>query len=234
MSIILDLIVIAIIILMVLISAKRGFVRVAVEAVGFVAAIILSLSLSTTLADVTYQKAIEPAILSSVENATAETTSSAADDAWNSLPELITKNADKFGISKDSITNDITEDIGNSATEIVTSISQNTIKPMAVGILKTLYSVILMLVLMIAVKFLARVINKLFSFSLVGKVNKALGGTFGAIKGIIIAWVFCAVISLLVSLTKNGIWIFNAENIENTIIFKILTEVIKFKETFKK
>ncbi len=228
MSIILDLIVIAIIILMVLISAKRGFVRVAVEAVGFVAAIILSLSLSTTLADVTYQKAIEPAILSSVENATAETTSSAADDAWNSLPELITKNADKFGISKDSITNDITEDIGNSATEIVTSISQNTIKPMAVGILKTLYSVILMLVLMIAVKFLARVINKLFSFSLVGKVNKALGGTFGAIKGIIIAWVFCAVISLLVSLTKNGIWIFNAENIENTIIFKLLTDVIKF------
>ena len=228
MSIILDLIVIAIIILMVLISAKRGFVRVAVEAVGFVAAIILSLSLSTTLADVTYQKAIEPAILSSVENATAETTSSAADDAWNSLPELITKNADKFGISKDSITNDITEDIGNSATEIVTSISQNTIKPMAVGILKTLYSVILMLVLMIAVKFLARVINKLFSFSLVGKVNKALGGTFGAIKGIIIAWVFCAVVSLLVSLTKNGIWIFNAENIENTIIFKLLTDVIKF------
>lgn len=228
MSIILDLIVIAIIILMVLISAKRGFVRVAVEAVGFVAAIILSLSLSTTLADVTYQKAIEPAILSSVENATAETTSSAADDAWNSLPELITKNADKFGISKDFITNDITEDIGNSATEIVTSISQNTIKPMAVGILKTLYSVILMLVLMIAVKFLARVINKLFSFSLVGKVNKALGGTFGAIKGIIIAWVFCAVISLLVSLTKNGIWIFNAENIENTIIFKLLTDVIKF------
>ena len=228
MSIILDLIVIAIIILMVLISAKRGFVRVAVEAVGFVAAIMLSLSLSTTLADVTYQKAIEPAILSSVENATAETTSSAADDAWNSLPELITKNADKFGISKDSITNDITEDIGNSATEIVTSISQNTIKPMAVGILKTLYSVILMLVLMIAVKFLARVINKLFSFSLVGKVNKALGGTFGAIKGIIIAWVFCAVISLLVSLTKNGIWIFNAENIENTIIFKLLTDVIKF------
>lgn len=228
MSIILDLIVIAIIILMVLISAKRGFVRVAVEAVGFVAAIILSLSLSTTLADVTYQKAIEPAILSSVENATAETTSSAADDAWNSLPELITKNADKFGISKDSITNDITEDIGNSAIEIVTSISQNTIKPMAVGILKTLYSVILMLVLMIAVKFLARVINKLFSFSLVGKVNKALGGTFGAIKGIIIAWVFCAVISLLVSLTKNGIWIFNAENIENTIIFKLLTDVIKF------
>ena len=228
MSIILDLIVIAIIILMVLISAKRGFVRVAVEAVGFVAAIILSLSLSTTLADVTYQKAIEPAILSSVENATAETTSSAADEAWNSLPELITKNADKFGISKDFITNDITEDIGNSATEIVTSISQNTIKPMAVGILKTLYSVILMLVLMIAVKFLARVINKLFSFSLVGKVNKALGGTFGAIKGIIIAWVFCAVISLLVSLTKNGIWIFNAENIENTIIFKLLTDVIKF------
>ncbi len=228
MSIVLDLIVIAIIILMALISAKRGFVRVAVEVVGFVAAIILSLSLSVSLADVTYQKVIEPAIVSSVESATTDSTSTAADNAWNSLPEFIKKNADKLGISKDSVTQGITENIGNSATEIVTSISQNTIKPMAVGILKMLYAVILMLVLIIVVKFLARVINRLFSFSLVGKVNKILGGAFGAVKGIIIAWLFCAVITLLVSFTKNGIWIFNAENIENTIIFKFLTDVIKF------
>ena len=228
MSIVLDLIVIAIIALMAFISAKRGFVRVAVEAAGFVAAIMLSLSLSVTAADFTYQKVIEPAIISSVKNAATQTTNSAADDVWNSLPEFVRKNADKFGISKESVTNGITEDIDSSATEIVTSISQKTIKPMAVGILKTLYSVILMLVLMILVKFLARVINRLFSRSLVGKVNKALGGTFGAIKGIIIAWLFCAVISLLVSITKNGIWIFNAENIDKTFIFKFLTDVIKF------
>ena len=227
MSIVLDLIVIAIIILMALISAKQGFVRVAVEVAGFIAAIVLSLSLSVSLADLTYQKVIEPVIVSSVENVTADTTSSAAENAWNSLPKFIRNNADKIGINKDTITQDISENIGNSAEEIVNSISQNTIKPIAINILKTLYSVILMLVLMVIVKFLARVVNKLFSFSIVGKLNRILGGAFGAVKGIIFAWLFCAIVSLLVSFTQNGIWIFNAENIENTVIFKLLTDVIQ-------
>ena len=227
MSIVLDLIVISIIILMILISAKRGFVRVAVEVAGFVAAIMLSFTLSATFADFTYQKVIEPAIVSSVENITVETTDSAAENTWNALPDFIKNNAGKLGINKDDITQDITENIGQSANDIVSSISENTIKPIAVSILKTLYSVILMLILMVIVKFLAKAINKLFSFSVIGKVNKILGGTLGAIKGIIFAWLFCAIIYLIISCTKNGIWIFNYDNIENTYLFKLLVNVIK-------
>lgn len=227
MGILLDLILIAFIILMAFISAKRGFVRVAIEVVGFIAAIMLSLNLSVTLADLTYQKVIEPPILSSVENVSGDTTASAAEKTWESLPRFIKNNAEKFGINKDALTANIGENIENGASEIVSNVSQNTIKPIAVSILKTIYLLILMSVLMIVVKLLARSVNKLFSFSLVGKLNSALGGTVGIVKGVIFAWIFCVVITLLISLTKNGFWIFNTANIENSYIFKFFTDVIQ-------
>ena len=113
MSIVLDLIVISIIILMILISAKRGFVRVAVEVAGFVVAIMLSFTLSATLADFTYQKVIEPAIVSSVENITVETTDSAAENTWNALPDFI-KNSSVFESNYDDLSryNKLLEDAG--------------------------------------------------------------------------------------------------------------------------
>ncbi len=228
MNYILDLAVIAIIILMALISAKRGFVRVAVEVVGFIAAVMLSLTLSSALSELTYNKAIEPAIISSVEETAQNVTDTTAENTWNALPKFIKNNAEKFGVNKQEITNDISNNVGDSAVDIVRNVSQKTIKPMAVSILKTLYTVILMIVLLVVVKFLARIVNKLFSFSLIGKVNKLLGGVLGVVKGLIIAWIFCSAVYVIISFTENGIWIFNNENIEKTYIFKLLANVIKF------
>ena len=66
MNYLLDLIVIAIIAAVALISAKRGFVRVVIELAGFIAAIFISFTISTPLANLTYDKIIEPPIVSSV------------------------------------------------------------------------------------------------------------------------------------------------------------------------
>lgn len=226
MSIFIDLIVIAIIILMAVISAKRGFVRVAVEVAGFVAAVILVFSVNGPLANLTYDKVIEPPIVNSVEKITQENVTVSLDATWEALPDFITSNADKLGISKENLNQNISENAEQTTEGIVKSISGEVLKPIIVNILKAVYAIIMMVVLIILVKFLARVINKLFSFSVIGKTNTALGGVLGAVKGLIIAWLFCSVVYLIISLTENGIWIFNNENIENTYIFKYLMNVI--------
>ena len=58
MGIILDLIIAAVIIIEVVISARRGFARVAIELVGFIAAILLTFTISTPLSQATYDKII--------------------------------------------------------------------------------------------------------------------------------------------------------------------------------
>ncbi len=225
MYLIIDLILIGIIAIIALISAKQGFVRAVVEVAGFIAAVLIAFSVSKPLADVTYTKGIEPAIVNSVSENAADSTSQTVDAIWESLPSFITENAHNFNISKQALEESISQEAQNNAQTILVNTSQKVIKPLVVGILETVYSVILIILLSFIVKILAKLLNKVFSFSIVGKLNSTLGGILGFVKGVAITLILCEVILLIISFTENGIWIFNNENIDKTILFKFLTNV---------
>ncbi len=222
-SILIDLIIVAIILIVTLISAKQGFVRTLISVVGFVAAVIIAFNVSGPLANTTYDKYIEPALVDTVSQSINDTANATADQIWQGLPPFLTNNAEKFNISKDSLDGLITKN-GN-VSDTVGNVSQTAVKPILTEIIKTLYAVILIVVLLFAVKLLAKFLNKLFSFSLVGKLNTALGGVIGLIKGTVIAVIVCEIIILLISITPNGIWIFNNQNIASTVIFKFLSNI---------
>lgn len=223
MSIILDLIALAIIVITVLISAKRGFVRTAVELVGFIAAVFISFTISTPLANATYDKIIEPSILSSV-NSVADTAAdnsaaAAVDSFWNEMPGWIKGGIERAGISKESLDGSITANIGNGVASAAESASQSVIKPAVTSMLTLVYQVISLIILLIIVKPIAKLINKLFSFSIIGTANRVLGGVVGVPKGIIYAALFCLLITLIVSFTSNGFLIFTNETIEQSLFF---------------
>ena len=91
-SLILDLIVVAIILFCILHSAKKGFVKVVVGVVGLIAAYMLAFTVSTPLANITYDKFIEPTMVNAVNESTDTQTDSAQTKAWDAIPEFITKN----------------------------------------------------------------------------------------------------------------------------------------------
>lgn len=229
MSIILDLIVLAIIIITVLISAKRGFVRALIELLGFIAAVFISFTISTPLANTTYDKIIEPSIISTVTSAvdTAADNSAAAavDSFWNEMPGWIKGGIEKAGISKESLDGSITANIGNGVQSAVESASQNVIKPAVTSTLALIYQVISLIVLMALVKPLAKLINKLFSFSVIGTANRVLGGVVGVPKGMIYAVAFCLLITLAVSFTQNGFLIFTGEAMEKSLFFSFVNSL---------
>ncbi|MBR6533063.1 MAG: CvpA family protein [Clostridia bacterium] len=225
MHFIIDLILIGIIAIIALVSAKKGFVRTVVEVVGFIAAVLIAFTVSKPLADVTYEKMVEPAIVNSVSDSAEQSTINTVDTVWESLPQFVTDNAANFGISKEVLEESISKGAENNAQTILTDISRNVIKPLVTNILKTVYAVLLIILLSFIVKLLAKLLNKVFSFSVVGKLNKTLGGILGILKGIAIALIICEAVLLIVSFTENGIWILNNANIEKTILFKFLTNV---------
>ncbi len=229
MSIILDLIVLAIIIITVLISAKRGFVRTLIELLGFIAAVFISFTISTPLANSTYDKIIEPSIVSTVTSAvdTAADNSAAAavDSFWNEIPGWVKGGIEKAGISKESLDGSITANIGNGVQSAVESASQNVIKPAVTSTLALIYQVISLIILLAIVKPLAKLINKLFSFSVIGTANRVLGGVVGVPKGMIYAVAFCLLITLAVSFTQNGFLIFTGEAMEKSLFFSFVSSL---------
>ncbi|MBO4734749.1 MAG: CvpA family protein [Clostridia bacterium] len=220
-SLILDLIIVAIMALCVFFSAKRGFVRTLLEIVGFVAAFVIAFTVSSPLADMTYDNIIGPSIISSVEDATGNLGSDVSDQVWNTLPSIIRKNSEKFGIKKDTFTDKVQSYVSMNTEDHAEKISKNVTKPVVVKLVGAIYSVVIVILLIFLSKFLARVINKLFSFSLVGKVNAILGGAVGLLKGAAFSVIFCMLVSIVIIISKNGFLIFNEETIASSYLFKI-------------
>ena len=228
MSIVLDLAVVAIVLLYVFICANQGFVKVVVGAVGTIAAFVLAFTFSTPLATLTYDKMIEPAIVSMIEENTQNTATATADQIIVALPKAITENAKNFGISIEEVTKEFTASAQTDVTDIITKVADEVVEPVAVKILSLAFTVLLFAVLSVLVKILASLLNKLFSFSIVGKLNRNLGGAIGLLKGIVIASVLCIALSFVISLTGSGFWIFTPENIAGTYIFKTLAGLSEY------
>ncbi len=66
MTVIIDLVVVALILIIALVSAKQGFVRVLVQSVGYILAGVLAMAISTPLANTTYDKFIEKPVVDAI------------------------------------------------------------------------------------------------------------------------------------------------------------------------
>ena len=98
MSLILDLAVVAVILINVILSAKKGFVKTIVEVVGFIAALSLAFSLSTPIAEYTYDSFIGPAVENRLSESAGNIADASANNLFETLPPIITENAENFGI----------------------------------------------------------------------------------------------------------------------------------------
>ena len=234
MWILLDLILLAIVLLFVITSAKKGFAKTFIEFVGFILAIYLSTFIGGAVATKVYDSTIEPKIIETVKETVGETTSSTVNDTvdliWEDLPPMLTSSASFFGVDTSEVKESLNTQIAQKVDVelIAKSTAEKVVKPIFITIVKSVVSVILFAVLMFVVKIVAKIVNKIFKLPLVGTINSALGALLGLGKGAIIATVFCAVIGLVVALTENGFWIFTKENIDKTYIFSLLSNLKLF------
>ncbi|MBQ4154631.1 MAG: CvpA family protein [Clostridia bacterium] len=231
--IVLDLIVVAIIAFCVISSARKGFVRTVVEVVGFVLAAYIAFSVSGAVAESVYTNSIEPAIISAVEEktqtVTANTVEQTVNDIWKDLPAIVKNSGEFFGVELNEIPSSITNEINDSlnTSEIAKITAQKAVRPVAVPLIKSVLGMVVFCALTFVVKLLARVLNKMFKLPLIGGLNKTLGGLLGLIKGVVFAAIICVAISTFIAITGEGFWIFTRENIDSTLLFGLLANIIK-------
>ncbi len=229
MWIILDIIVVLIVALYVYISAKKGFVRTVIELVGFFLAVYISFTASGLIAEGIFASFLEPSVSEVIEEtiiaSAGENSAEMAEDIWENIPDAFTTAAESFGVDKQMIHNLIQNSTSSADTKSIAEIiTLNTVRPIAVPIIKTICGLIIFSVLMILVKILARLLGRAVNIPIVGKLNKLLGGTLGALKGVLVAYVLVVLITLIMGFTEEGFLIFTKENVEESGLFKILAE----------
>ncbi len=201
MSIILDVILIAIFAAYVITAAKKGFVRTLLELVAVVAAIFLSFQISPVISQTVYDGFVEKEIVATLEeqiseNVDALSVTEKANAVLDSIPDFAVSLAASAGVEISTIKEQISSqkfDSQNLAQSLVDKIAE----PIVVGALTIIIFILLAVVLMIALKFVAKLVSKLFDIPLVKSVNRSLGGVLGAIKGVLVVIVICTALRFI-------------------------------------
>lgn len=201
MSIILDIVLVAIFAGYVFFAAKKGFVRTLLELVAVVAAIFLSFQISPVVSQTVYDGFVEKQIVTALEeqiseNVDALSVKEKANAVLDSIPDFAVSLAASAGVEISTIKEQISSqkfDSQNLAQSLVDKIAE----PIVVGALTIIIFILLAVVLMIALKFVAKLVSKLFDIPLVKSVNRSLGGVLGAIKGVLVVIVICTALRFI-------------------------------------
>ena len=232
MGIILDVILVAVIAIFVLIGAKRGFAKTAVETVGFFLSVYLAFTLCTPISISISDSAIKPAVVSNITEAISNTTQSVGEDAtnkvWDALPDYVQSLAQKADITPDSLTKYIGDTSSESNEEIAAAVTDNVVMPLVYNLVKIICAVVLFIALLIVTKILAVLIGKVFKLPLLNSLNSSVGAVFGGIQGILFSVVFCIIVSAVIIVNAQGFLIFTTENIEASTLFKWLCNLSPF------
>ncbi len=226
-ALIFDIIVVAIILITAWMSSKRGFVRTVIEVAGCVLALIISVYASKPVAEFCYNRFFANSVENSVKGALDDVKTDSASAVWDSLPEYLKKYAESFGITKEKIDDAASKATDDKTEEISDQIAESTVKPVVVKALSGVISAAMFAILFFLIKILSRLINGMFNISFVGSINRLLGGLLGLVKGMIFAALFILIINFIVVISKGGISVLSEDMINESIFFKLFSNLIK-------
>lgn len=203
MSIVLDVILIAVFAAYVIFAAKKGFVRSLLELVAAVVSLFLAFQLSPVFAQGVYDSFVEESIVETLseqidENFDTMSVAEQTNAVIDAMPEFAVSLASSAGVDIDSIKAQITGEKFDSS-NIAQSLVDNIAEPIVIGALTIVLFILLATLLLFGLKIVAMLISKLFENSVVGAMNTGLGAALGALKGAIVLVFVCTILRLVFS-----------------------------------
>ena len=228
MSIILDLIVVAIVVITTLITRKKGFVKSILSLASWILTILIISSFGQLIAETAYDSFVKEKVVAAVEEPLTqqlENSEEAINGIFNSFPKFLTNSAQKNGVGTESILQEISQ--GKTPNDIALSVNNNIVKPTVLPIILIIVDVVMFTVLMFVFRILTKLICTLFKAPVLKSVNKALGVVLGVVKGLLISVLVCSVITFIISYGFGGEFlIFTEDAIENSYLFGKLAGVL--------
>ncbi|MBQ3137103.1 MAG: CvpA family protein [Clostridia bacterium] len=207
MTYIADIIIIAVFVVTVIVSYKKGFFRSLFDLIGTLVSIIAARIVSSALATQGFDMFIRQPAKTTLTNTlgTAGTTDYGAqvESAINSIPDSFSGIMNLIGIDKQAILEKV------SASELaqgnlVDNIMENIVTPVGTAIIQfvlfVILAVVFTVVLKIAVRLLDFIIKKL---PVVKSLNKGLGIVIGVIRGLLTVIIVSMLIGTVVSFIGN-------------------------------
>lgn len=216
MSIILDVIVVAIVLLYALRGWRKGFFRSLMGLIGAIVALLAALTVSRFLSQWIFDLFIRAPLSETVSQAMAENGAATASGIMNSLPTYLQGMVGWTENSAQELQGVISNGAGQAADILV-----NLISPLVINLIMIVMTIILFIIFLIIVRLILRLLNKVTRIPVIKQLNGILGFLLGIGKGILIVWILCALASIIVPLFGSSTtWL--REAMDHSYVFNAL------------
>lgn len=222
-----DVILIAVMAVVVMISVKSGFFKTLFDLIAYVFAFSFAKSVSPLLAQSAFDSLIRKGAEAYLNSALAGIESSdyvtQAKESLESIPEGLRGLLQIIGFTQEDISQKLS-DAGLTGENITNSVMDNIIEPVGVAIMQFVIFVILAIVLLIAARIVVRLLNGIVKkLPVIRKFNSILGGVLGFAKSIVFATVISGLISVIASVSDNQSFI---DAVSGSALMNIFTDFI--------
>ncbi len=219
MTYIVDIIIIAVFLITVLVSYKKGFFRSLFDLIGTLVSILAARIVSSSFAPQGFEMFIKEPAKATLTNTlgTAGTTDygTQVESAINSIPDSFSGIMNLIGIDKQAILEKVSSSEfaqGN----LVDNIMENIITPVGTAVIQFVLFVILAVVFTLGLKVVVRLLDFIIKkLPVVKSLNKGLGIVIGVLRGLLTAIIVSMLIGTVVSFIGNEAVI---EAVNNSVI----------------
>ena len=211
-----DIILIAVFIILIIVNVWRGFARALASIIAVVASYFGATALGGILAGYIYDSLIHPAVIKAVNDAIVSVSDQTANGVVSSLPSWLTG---LMNISAEDFSELLEQPISNASDTIAAAVD-SAVRPIAVGIVTTLATIILFLLLMIILKkLITKPLVRLFRFPVLNFVNRFLGAVICFVDAFLLVSMLAYLSKLIIeNASPQSSW-FNESTIYNSFIF---------------
>ncbi len=218
MSIVLDIIVVAVVVLFALLGLRKGFLKSLMGFVGAVAALVLALTVARFAASWIFETWVRQPLADTISQALTESGAATAEGALDALPGYLTGLLGLADGGTEAIVGAIASSSSSLAAVLVTALA-----PVITNLIMVVLAIVLFFVFLLLVRLALRLLNRVAKAPVLRQVNGLLGFLFGMGKGLLVVWLLCALAGAAAPLWagESAGWLQNA--IEGSVLFRALS-----------
>lgn len=208
-------------------AAKKGFFKTLFDLAAYVIAIVAARLVSVGIAPTVFAQYFSPSVEAQLSKSLASSGaldySEKIEAAINAIPDYLDGILEMVGIDKQAISAQVSS-AELSGSNMVGTLMNKVITPVATAVLQALIfvvlAVVLRLILQIVVRLLDGVVKKLPALK---QMNSVLGGVLGAVKGIIVVVLAALVIGVIAGAVKSEPFL---DAVNSSLIIKAVRSII--------
>ena len=213
-----DIIAIVLIVIMIIVSAKKGFLSGLLSFAGWIISALVAKAFCGVVSNFLYSSLIKNKVYTTILAALEEqgaSLSSSYSNFLESLPETIRS----FLGSADSET--LNSIFANSEIETVaTRLCEDVVGPVILTMLTALAFIVIFLITLLIVKLFARLFKGVKKIPIIGPINTFLGGVAGAVEAIIIIYILKMVIEFSTAVAGGTLFGLTIDDFSGSYIFQ--------------